>query len=107
MKNLTTLRHTIVGTVTDGNNRPLARLIVKAFDRDLRSESPLGESVTDPNGRYRIDYVLASFAEAEKKTADLSMKVFGPGNVLVYDTDFDRIVFNEIGRARVGKECSS
>jgi hypothetical protein len=38
--------------------------------------------------------VLASFAEAEKKTADLSMKVFGPGNVLVYDTDFDRIVFN-------------
>jgi hypothetical protein len=94
MKNLTTVRHTIIGTVTDGNSRPLPRLIVKAFDRDLRSESPLGESVTDPNGRYRIDYVLASFAEAEKKTADLSMKVFGPGNVLVYDTDFDRIVFN-------------
>ena len=94
MKNLTTARHTVIGTVTDANNRTLARLIVKAFDRDLRSESPLGESVTDGNGRYRIDYALVSFAEAEKKTADLSMKVFGPGNVQVYETDFDRIVFN-------------
>ena len=94
MKNLTTIRHAILGTVTDANNRPLPRLIVRAFDRDLRSESQLGESVTDARGRYRIDYVLASFAEAEKKTADLSMKVFGPGGALVYETDFDHIVFN-------------
>ena len=94
MQNLTTARHTVIGTVTDANNRPLARLIVKAFDRDLRSESPLGETVTDPDGRYRIDYAVVSFAQAEKKTADLSMKVFGPGNVQVYETDFDRIVFN-------------
>ncbi|HMH46001.1 MAG TPA: neuraminidase-like domain-containing protein, partial [Pyrinomonadaceae bacterium] len=94
MQNQITSRYVVFGTVTDGNNRPLAGLVVKAFDRDLRSESLLGESVTDTKGGYRIEYTKTSFASAEKKSADLSMKVFGLGGVLVYETDFDRIVFN-------------
>src|SRR5262249_4819689 len=89
------LSHRVVqGVVTDGNDHPLTDLVVRAFDRDMRSESLLGESVTDAQGRYRIEYVAASFAGTEKKTADLFMRVFGPGGVQVYETGFDQIVFN-------------
>jgi hypothetical protein len=94
MKTQTTPRYVVLGTVTDGNHLPLAGLLVKAFDQDLRSESPLGECVTDTRGGYRIEYTSARFAAAEKKSADLSLKVSGPGGVVVYETDFDRIVFN-------------
>lgn len=87
--------HRVVqGIVTDGNNHPLAELRVRAFDRDMRSETLLGESVTDARGMYRIEYLTTSFAAAEKKSADLSMKVFGPGKSPVFETEFDQIVFN-------------
>ncbi|HKR14181.1 MAG TPA: neuraminidase-like domain-containing protein [Pyrinomonadaceae bacterium] len=83
------------GIVTDGNNHPLAELRVRAFDRDMRSETLLGEDVTDARGRYRIEYLAENFVSAEKKSADLSMKVFGPNERRpIYETDFDRIVFN-------------
>src|SRR5215510_3171459 len=94
MQNLTASRRTILGNVTDGNGRPLTGLMVRAFDRDLRSEQQLGASVTDAQGHYRIDYLAPSFTGAEKKTADVAMKVFGPGDALVFETDFDHIVFN-------------
>lgn len=85
----------VQGIVTDANNRALPDLVVRAFDRDMRSESLLGESKTDARGAYRIEYAVDTFAVAEKKTADLSMKVFVPAQaVAVYETEFERIVFN-------------
>ena len=41
----------VLGRVVDRLNRPLASLIVQAFDRDMRSEEPLGESITDREGK--------------------------------------------------------
>lgn len=96
MKNLNNnSRFVVRGTVTDGNNRSIEGLWVKAYDRDLRSESHLGECKTDRKGEYRITYSTDKFASLEKKNADLSMKVYtSSGKVLVYETEFDGIVFN-------------
>ena len=44
----------VLGRVVDRLNRPLANLIVQAFDRDMRSEELLGESITDRDGKYEI-----------------------------------------------------
>jgi hypothetical protein len=83
------------GTVTGRNGQKLPNLIVRAFDRDMRSEELLGEAVTDGNGRYVIVYSPEQFARAEKRSADLSMKVFSAsGKVLLYETALDRVVFN-------------
>jgi 5-hydroxyisourate hydrolase-like protein (transthyretin family) len=46
---------------------PAAGLIVEAFDKDLRSEEILGETITDQNGKYEISYSKQQFRRAEKK----------------------------------------
>ena len=69
----------VQGRVEDGNDRALAGLLVKAYDRDLRSESVLGESLTDRKGAYKITYTPESFLAKEKKTADLFLRVFTSG----------------------------
>ena len=42
------------GLVWDANGKPVAGVIVKAFDKDLRSEQPLGEKVSGRDGSYEI-----------------------------------------------------
>ena len=84
----------VQGRVEDGNDRALAGLLVKAYDRDLRSESVLGESLTDRKGAYKITYTPESFLAKEKKIADLFLRVFTSGGTPVFETDFDRIIFN-------------
>lgn len=68
----------VYGTVKDRFDRPLPGLLVQAYDRDLRAEELLGEARTDAKGRYEIYYRREQFARAEKKAADLALKVFTP-----------------------------
>lgn len=63
--------------------RPLEAVTVRAFDRDLRREELLGESLTDAEGGYRIPYTSKQFARAEKARADLVVRVFSPEGVLL------------------------
>jgi hypothetical protein len=63
------------GQVTDAQGGPLADLIVRAFDRDMRSEELLGETQTDIQGRYVIAYSADQFARAEKRSADLRVSL--------------------------------
>jgi hypothetical protein len=52
--------------------------MVRAFNRDLRSEDPLGHSWTDQAGAYRIDYSTDAFARSgEKDSADLIVRAYG------------------------------
>lgn len=48
---------------------------VHAFDRDLRTEEPLGHAQLDPGGRYEIRYNTEQFRRAEKLQADLIVRV--------------------------------
>lgn len=74
---------------TDGSL--LVGAIVRAFDRDLRSEQLLGETTTDKDGRYEITYTANKFRRAEKKSADVIVRVFSKkGQELVSS----KIIFN-------------
>jgi hypothetical protein len=49
------------GTVRDSNGKPAANVTVRAFDRDLRRQQRLGETVTDYDGLYEIRYTAGQF----------------------------------------------
>jgi peptidoglycan hydrolase-like protein with peptidoglycan-binding domain len=60
------------------DGHPLAGIVVLAFDKDLRSEQPLGKqnpTPTDQDGRYEISYTQDQFSRAEKGSADLIFKL--------------------------------
>lgn len=65
--------------------------VVRAYDKDFRSEELLGESSIDPQGNYEIRYDAALFQRAEKGTADLRVAVCGPGGRELVSSD---ILFN-------------
>lgn len=66
----------VAGQVTGSDGAPIANHIVRAFDLDLRSEELLGETITDKAGRYLICYSAEQFRRAEKKGADVVVRVF-------------------------------
>ncbi len=81
----------VFGQVLLANQQPVTGLKVVAFDRDLRSEELLGESDTDNNGNYRINYTLTGFNNTETSTANLIMKAFNSVGTLLVESE---IFFN-------------
>lgn len=66
---------TVSGTIFDTYNSLLPNVTVQAFDKDLRTEQLLGNTITDVNGFYKITYEVSSFALAENKSADVFIRV--------------------------------
>lgn len=66
------------GRVVQGDGGGVPGLIVRAFDKDLRSEEPLGEATTDAVGAYEIRYTATKFSRAEKGSADLRVAACHP-----------------------------
>jgi hypothetical protein len=66
------------GQVLQARGLPLAGVVVRAFDRDLRSEQLLGQHSTDTAGHYAIPYSREQFRRAEKERADLVLRLFTP-----------------------------
>ncbi|MCG7893955.1 MAG: neuraminidase-like domain-containing protein [Candidatus Thiodiazotropha taylori] len=64
----------VKGRVVHADGRPFNTGLVRAFDKDLRHEQPLGESWTDRQGCYEIHYSPEQFARAEKESADLQLR---------------------------------
>jgi len=58
-----------------------AGAVVRASDKDLRGEEPLGQAITDQEGRYEINYTAEQFRRAEKGTADLIVRVYA--NIII------------------------
>lgn len=84
-------RRQVAGQVLNRATRqPLPRLQMRAVDKDLRREEPLGEDTTDEQGRYKIVYGR-QFSRAEKQSADLVVRAYAPDDVLLHETD---ILFN-------------
>jgi len=77
--------------VLKSDGSPAVGLIVRAFDKDLRREEPLGEAKTDEKGLYAIVYTAELFARAEKKSADLVLRAFAPSGELLATSE---IMFN-------------
>ena len=55
--------------------------LVQAFDKDLRGEELLGQAITDQEGRYEISYTADQFRRAEKRSADLIVRVYA--NIII------------------------
>ncbi len=55
----------IQGNIYDAHDAPLADVIVKAYDKDLRTAQLLGEAKTDKKGHYEIHYSVAEFVSSE------------------------------------------
>ncbi len=53
------------GKVTDANQKPLAKVTVRIFDRDLRQEELLDEAVTDDWGNFRFVVAGERFSKAD------------------------------------------
>src|SRR6476646_8807135 len=52
-----------IGTVVEEESgRPIAGLHVRAFDKDILFDDKLGVAVTDPEGKFRIDYSQLDFS---------------------------------------------
>ena len=73
----------VTGRVCDADGRPIAGARVLAFDQDLRIPQPLGETVTDESGEYRIVFTAEQFSRAEQARADLFVRALtGKGKLL-------------------------
>ena len=81
----------VKGKVTQPKERLVAGVNVKAFDKDIRSEEFLGEALTDGKGRYKIRYTAHQFRRAEKKSADLIVRIYSKEEVLLTESD---VIYN-------------
>ena len=63
---------------------PAAGVIVRAFDKDIRSEELLGECVPGSDGQYEIRFESADFARADRPRSgpELRLRVFAGGQQL-------------------------
>jgi hypothetical protein len=92
----------VFGRIVDKLNLPLANLIVRAFDRDMRSEEILGECVTDKNGKYEITWLHSQLSGRGKKEADISIKVLTrEKKAVLYESDIESVRFNASPREEI------
>jgi hypothetical protein len=57
------------GTVVTAGGQPVPGALVRAFDRDLRKEQPLGNATTGDAGTYAIRYGTAQFLTGDARDA--------------------------------------
>lgn len=81
----------VSGRVTVAESEPVAEILVRAFDRDLRSEQRLGEARSDDDGYYEIRYAVEDFSRAEKDSADLVVRAYNDVGTPVAESD---VVYN-------------
>jgi hypothetical protein len=78
----------ISGTVEEQETgRPLAGLIVRAFDRDLLFDDKVGFATTDRDGRFEIRFRTEDFSDLRESRPDLYLRVYDTeGTGLLYET---------------------
>jgi hypothetical protein len=102
MANQTKKENLILGQVFDKLNRPLANLIVQAYDMDMRSKELLGESITDKKGKYEITWLHSKLSGRGKKEADIAIKILTrKKKTLLFASDVDSVRFNASPREEI------
>lgn len=81
-------RYVVSGTVEEEETgRPLANLIVRAFDKDLVFDDRVGFTTTDSDGRFEIRFDSDAFREWWGSRLDLYLRVLDSGGTRVlYET---------------------
>ena len=69
------------------SGRPLAELVVRAFDKDLVLDDSLGYASTDAAGRFAIRFDTSRFQDFREQRPDLFLRVLDPsGTRLLLET---------------------
>lgn len=85
----------ILGTVEEEETgRPLADLIVRAFDRDLIFDDKVGYAATDEDGRFEIRFNRSDFRDVGESRPDLYLRIFDPSGVREIHQTTDAIRWN-------------
>src|ERR1700693_3500532 len=94
----------VSGTVRDKSQRPMEHATVKAYDKDIRSEQPLGQpAVTDASGAYQIEYSQADFARTDLLAADVVVRALGKDANLLKESE---VFYNAPQQLRVDIDLS-
>ena len=94
----------VQGTVRTRPGHVVPDLVIRAFDKDLRSEELLGEAATSIDGTFEITYTSKQFRKAEARTADLVVRAFKSTGAQVAQSD---VLFNAPFTATVDLIVSS
>jgi len=70
-------QHLVRGVVRYQDGLPIPELKVQAFDKHLRREDFLGESITDADGLFEIFYSIEPMRRRGQQTASLLLRVLG------------------------------
>jgi hypothetical protein len=73
--------HGIVVEAESG--RPLAAMLVRAYDQDALRDDYLGESRTDAPGRFEVVFTEAHFKDVVETRPDLYLRVFDPSGAML------------------------
>jgi hypothetical protein len=64
------------GEIQGENSNPLSDLRVRAWDKNQQSDKPIGEAITDKNGRFKIAFRADKVSMVENKNVDLIIEIF-------------------------------
>lgn len=96
--------YSVFGTVRDEFQRPMPGVTVKAADKDIRSEQPLGKpATTDASGAYHIAYAEADFAYTDLLAPDIVVRALGPDGQLLEES---AVFYNAPRQLRVDLDLS-
>src|SRR5262249_5935991 len=68
--------YTVSGSVNSPDRAGVGARRVQIVDKNVGQDVPLGESVTDAAGRYRVQFGAASLVERKKQQPDLQARVY-------------------------------
>ena len=67
----------VVGSVVEEESgKPLAGLVVRAYDKDILFDDKLGSVSTNAKGEFEISYTETQFRDFNETQPDLYVKVF-------------------------------
>ncbi|TDW49140.1 hypothetical protein EV144_103667 [Flavobacterium sp. 270] len=85
----------VSGKLTDNKRKPLANLKIAVYDKDMRSEELLSETITRKDGSYETTWFHSQLSGRGKKEADILIKVFtSEKNILLFSSDINQVRFN-------------
>jgi len=74
--------------------RPLADLVVRAFDRDLIFDDKLGYTNTDEEGRFEIRFGTSRFRDLFERKPDIYLRIFDRDGIRLLHETTDAIRWN-------------
>ena len=85
----------VLGTIEEEETgRPLANLIVRAFDRDLIFDDKVGFTTTDDDGRFEIRFNRQAFRDVGESQPDLYIRVYDRSGIREIHRTTDAIRWN-------------